>query len=146
MTCVRYSKPATISSILEEVSDILQGSGYRKTDRNIQHTTFPRFDIAESDTMYVIVGDVAGVEEQQLSVSVEKDKLQITGTKKASQFEEQFKVLVQERTYGEFKREFKLPEDADAQKVDAHLSKGVLRIEIAKKEAAVAKKIAINVV
>ncbi|HYF03920.1 MAG TPA: Hsp20/alpha crystallin family protein [Patescibacteria group bacterium] len=50
-----------------------------------------------------------------------------------------------ERSYGSFTRTFTLPENADAEKIDAKFENGVLEITVPKKEPAKPKQIDVNI-
>ena len=67
-----------------------------------------RVDICESNGDYLFKADVPGLSSDDLTVSLQ-------------------------RTYGRFIRSFSLPEDADAQSIQAHCENGLLTITIAKK-------------
>jgi HSP20 family protein len=49
-----------------------------------------------------------------------------------------------ERRYGAFSRSLRLPQTADAEKVDARFDKGVLTIEVPKREEAKPRRIEIK--
>jgi HSP20 family protein len=51
---------------------------------------------------------------------------------------------VYERQFGSVTRRFGLPENADAEKIEAKLSNGVLMLTVAKKTAAQPRKISLN--
>jgi HSP20 family protein len=51
---------------------------------------------------------------------------------------------VVERSYGSFYRSLQLPSGVDAEKIQASISKGVLKVVISKPEPAQAKKIEIK--
>ena len=50
-----------------------------------------------------------------------------------------------ERAYGSFGRTFSLPDNADAEKVNAEFNEGVLKLHIAKSEAARPKQIEVKI-
>jgi HSP20 family protein len=50
-----------------------------------------------------------------------------------------------ERAYGSFGRSFSLPDNADAEKVNAEFNDGVLKLHIAKREAARTKQIEVKI-
>ena len=96
----------------------------------------PRLDIIEADNGYVFKVDVPGMEKQDLTVSIEGNMLTIAGERKLEREDSKPKFFRVERFYGRFSRCFSLPEDADADSVRAHCEKGVLTVDVARKDGA----------
>ena len=71
--------------------------------------------------------------------------MNITGERKFEKEEKGTKYHRIERAYGYFARSFSLPEDADAEKVNAEFKDGILTIHIAKSEKARPKQIEVKV-
>lgn len=94
----------------------------------------PRLDIIEADNGYVFKVDVPGMEKQDLTVSIEGNMLTIAGERKLEREDSKPKFFRVERFYGRFSRCFSLPEDADADSVHAHCEKGVLTVDVARKD------------
>jgi HSP20 family protein len=93
----------------------------------------PRVDICESNGDYLFKADVPGLSSDDLTVSLRGDMLTIEGERKQDNEESKPQFHRLERTYGSFIRSFSLPEDADAQSIQAHCENGLLTITIAKK-------------
>jgi HSP20 family protein len=93
----------------------------------------PRVDICESNGDYLFKADVPGLSSDDLTVSLRSDILTIEGERKQDIEESQPQFHRLERTYGRFIRSFSLPDDADAQSIQAHCENGLLTITIAKK-------------
>ena len=104
----------------------------------------PKFDFLESADGYTLLGDLPGVTEEQLEVTVHDGILVIKGSYPKEEQPEDTSYLVRERRFGDFERQLKLPKHADPAKVEAKLANGVLNIQIAKKEEIKARKIAIG--
>jgi HSP20 family protein len=105
----------------------------------------PPVDIYEDAQKVVLKLEVPGVEEKDLDVRVENHTLTVKGERKfeAEEKEQNFHRI--ERRYGSFYRAFTLPETVDTENVKANYNAGVLKLELAKKAEAQAKKIEINV-
>jgi len=101
----------------------------------------PRFDFVESDSNYTLTADLPGISEENLDITLHEGVLAIHGTRELETLEEGSSVLVREREFGEFTRSIKLPENANADTVQASLDAGVLRVTIDKKEEVKARKI-----
>ena len=89
-------------------------------------------DVAETDKDYRITAELPGLDEKDIEVTLSAGVLGIKGEKK-EEFEETKKDYYRsERSYGSFQRSFRLPDDADAEKIEASLKKGVLTVVIPK--------------
>ena len=104
----------------------------------------PAGDIKEEDKAYVIHADVPGVKPDDIDVSMEHGMLTIKGERKEDKEEEKQGYKRVERVRGSFYRRFSLPDNADAEKIDASSENGVLKLVIPKKTAEQAKKIKIK--
>ncbi|MGE4313442.1 MAG: Hsp20/alpha crystallin family protein [Pseudobdellovibrionaceae bacterium] len=94
-----------------------------------------RMDIAETESAYEIHVEVPGYAEDDIHLSLEGDALTLEGTIETSSEDkpDDGKTWHRiERQQGAFKRVLKLPEDADASKIDATLKNGILFVTIEK--------------
>lgn len=105
----------------------------------------PAVDITEDDKEYLVKAELPEVKKEEVKVTVENGILSISGERKFEKEEKGKKYHRIERSYGSFVRSFGLPENADADKVDAKFSDGVLKVHIAKSEAAKPKQIEVKV-
>lgn len=94
----------------------------------------PAFDIAETDKAYTITGEIPGIEAKDLNVTYANGMLHITGEKRREQEEKDERFYQIEREYGSFHRDFCLPEDVMADKVEAMYRDGVLKINLPRTE------------
>jgi HSP20 family protein len=101
----------------------------------------PHFNVVERDDGYFITADVPGVREEDIDVTVQDSYLVISGSRNAEERKEGENFYVYERRYGNFSRAFALPENADAQSVEAHMKDGVLEVKVGKRESARPRKI-----
>jgi HSP20 family protein len=105
----------------------------------------PLVDIVEEDKEYLVKAELPEVHKEDLSVTVEKGMLTISGERKFEKEEQKRKYHRVERSYGSFIRSFALPEDADGSKIDAEFKDGILCVHIAKSETAKPKAIDVKV-
>ena len=105
----------------------------------------PLVDISEDDGEYLIKVDLPEVRKEEIEVTVENGVLILSGMRKFEEEEKSRKHHRIERAYGTFGRTFSLPDNADAEKVDAEFRDGVLRVHIGKSEAARPKQIEVKV-
>ena len=106
----------------------------------------PAVDITEDDKEYLIKADLPEIQKEDVKVTVENGILTITGERKFEKEVKAKKYHRVERSYGSFVRSFGLPDDADAEKVEAKFTDGVLRVHVAKSEDAKPKQIEVKVV
>ncbi|MBK9139467.1 MAG: Hsp20/alpha crystallin family protein [Verrucomicrobia bacterium] len=105
----------------------------------------PLVDITEDDNGYLISAELPEVKKQDVKVTVENGVLTISGERQFEKEEKGRKYHRVERSYGSFLRSFTLPDDADANKVSATFKDGVLKVQVAKSEAARPKQIEVKV-
>ena len=84
-----------------------------------------------------IEGELPGVEEKDISVTLANGVLTIKGEKKQENEEKNESYYLTERSYGAFERSLRLPDTVDEAKVEAKFDKGVLKVTAAKKPEAV---------
>ena len=105
----------------------------------------PVVDISEDDKEYLITAELPEVKKEDVRVTVENGVLTITGERKFEKEEKGKRWHRVERSYGSFARSFALPENGDAAKVNAEFKDGLLKVRVAKSEAARPKQIEVKV-
>ena len=105
----------------------------------------PVADISEDDSTYRIVAEVPGVAREDISVTVDNGILSLCGERKDESGEQQGRVHRTERFYGSFKRNFRVPEDADGDAVKAGFKNGLLSVALPKVEQPKPKQIEVEV-
>ncbi len=105
----------------------------------------PLVDIIEDNNEYVIRAELPGLTKNDVKVTMEQGVLTVTGERKIEKEEKGRRYHRVERAYGNFARSFTLPDDADANKIDACFKDGVLEIHVAKGEHAKPKQIEVKV-
>jgi len=103
-------------------------------------TSAPAVEIKQNEKGYTIMVELPGSTRDEIKIWQEKGLLTITGEKKAQAGERVFS----ERVFGKFSRVFRLPEDADFEKIEANYCDGVISVEIPKLEKAKPKSIDIK--
>lgn len=106
----------------------------------------PAVNISEDDKAYHLQMATPGMDKNDLKIKLENGLLQISGEKKQEQNESKGKYTRREFHYGSFSRSFRLPEDVQAEQLEAVFENGLLKLDIPKKAAgssATAKEIKI---
>jgi HSP20 family protein len=104
----------------------------------------PVVDNTESDAEYLIKAEVPGVKKGDLTLEVREGVLTLRGEKKEEREEGKDKARRLERTFGAFSRSFSLPADANADRIEASFSDGVLKVSIPKRPEAKSTQVAIK--
>jgi HSP20 family protein len=104
----------------------------------------PAMDVSDDDRQYTITVELPGSRKEDVQVDLTEGMLTIRGEKKSERKEKGEQRRYAERSYGSFSRSFRLPADADAERLDASFKDGVLTIAIPKSEEAKPRTIAIR--
>jgi HSP20 family protein len=102
----------------------------------------PPVDIEEQDDAYVLEVELPGVRRENIDIELVGNELGITGELK----EKERTGVVRRRTRrtGHFDYRVTLPEQVDAEQIDASLDEGVLTVRVPKSERAQRRKVAIK--
>ena len=91
----------------------------------------PSMDVEETDTSYVLMLDLPGVDGDELHIDLDEGVLHIHGTRHEKKVGEDDSRRRVERTFGEFSRKFRLPEDVNAEEIVADYDNGVADVDAA---------------
>jgi HSP20 family protein len=105
----------------------------------------PPVDVYEDEHNITLKIEVPGIDEKDITVSIENNHLTVHGERRFEKDEKEENFQRIERMYGSFTRSFTLPNTVDSEQVGAHYERGVLRIRLAKKAEAKPKLIKVNV-
>jgi HSP20 family protein len=104
----------------------------------------PAMDVVERADSFVVTLDVPGVSHDAIDLTFDQGALTIRGTRPGSEYGDQDKVYVAERTLGDFERVVRLPDTVDSDRIHASFDRGVVTILVPKAQAARARKIEIS--
>jgi HSP20 family protein len=102
----------------------------------------PAVDIEEQEDVYVVEAEIPGVDRNDVNIEVVGNELLITGEIK----ERERKGVVRRRTRrtGRFEFRVTLPEQVDAEKIEAKLNDGVLTVRVPKSARAQRRRIEVK--
>lgn len=128
-----------LSTLRTEVEQVFErvAQGFRHL-RGMMHQ--PSTDAAESDKHYRISVELPGMDENDIELSLSGDILVLAGEKRAEREEKDAHYYLMERSYGAFRRAFRLPADAQTDKIEARFTKGVLTISMPREAGVAAGK------
>jgi len=95
----------------------------------------PVVDVAENEGGYLLLAEVPGVREEDVSVKIDGRTLTISGERKPDT-SDSVRYVMMERAQGSFSRSFLLSDSVDPEKAEARVRNGVLEVHLAKSAAA----------
>ena len=131
----RRSQPAR-AGLYDELDRVLdafwQGLGAQGASRAAAFA--PRMDVYETETEYRVDAELPGLEDKDISVTLENGVLAIAGERKDEREnrDEKRGFSHRESVRGSFQRALRLPEDADEKGVTASYKNGVLTVAVPK--------------
>ncbi|HPU80038.1 Hsp20/alpha crystallin family protein [Accumulibacter sp.] len=112
--------------------------------RGIARGGFPAMNVGGTPQSVDIFAFAPGIDPATLDVQIEKGVLTVAGERKRELPGEEATVHIDERFDGRFRRVVTLPDDVDANAVEAKYRDGVLRISIGRKQSAQPRRITIQ--
>lgn len=126
-----------VNRIFDNFSNSFQSSWHLPSAWTGDQKISPLMDIVENDRSFKVEAELPGMDQDDVEVTVNDSYLTIKGEKRDSKEEKDDNYIRRERYYGSYLRTIALPETANTEKVKATFKKGVLWVEIPKKEEAV---------
>lgn len=112
-------------------------------DWGIRNSKIPSVDISEDEKAYYIDAELAGYDEKDVKVDLDKHVLHISSEKGAEE-QKNRKLLLRERNYVKFDRAFSLPDNVNEKEINASFAHGVLTITLPKKPVEQPQRISIS--
>jgi HSP20 family protein len=136
MTLVKTKpKGITIPSVFSDFFDTDRFFSPRWFEREFAET-LPAVNIKENGKQFSIELAVPGFGKDDFKINVEGDVITISAEKKEEKKDESERFTRHEYSYNSFSRTFTLPQNANAEKVDARYDNGILKLVLPKKEEA----------
>ena len=105
----------------------------------------PVIDVKENEKDFIIHAELPGLSKDDFKLTVEDNSLTLEGEKKVEKEEKSDNSYRTERSYGAFKRVFRLTDSVDSKKIAADYTNGILSITVPKTEKAKPKQIEVKV-
>ncbi|NKX43945.1 Hsp20/alpha crystallin family protein [Roseicyclus persicicus] len=116
------------SGFLPSLADPFRSLGARVAD-----WFAPASEASADDGGYRISMEVPGVADSDIDVTLHEGVVTVTGRKQSTRTEKGETWFFSEREFGSFSRSFRLPPDADGDRIGAALKDGVLVLSIPKR-------------
>jgi HSP20 family protein len=119
---------------------------FRQVGQQVAHLIAPSSEATGEDKQYTVNVELPGVKQADIDISLRDDMLVITGEKRDERKEEGENYFFSERSYGSFRRAFRIPQDVDQEAIGADFEDGVLTVSLPRsdKSAAQERKIEIG--
>ena len=102
-------------------------------------------DVHEDKTNYIVTTSLPGINADQIQINLHDDVLTIEAEIPAKKIEnEDTRALMQERVYGKYSRQIRLPQAVNAEKVEAQYEDGVLTLTLPKADHVLPRSIPVK--
>ena len=131
-----------------ELDDVFGTSGVPSSIRAVAPGTFPAVNIGTTPHSVEVYAFAPGLDPQKIDVTLDRKVLTLSGERapevREEGSEQPLSFYSKERIHGRFKRAVSLPDDIDPAQVTASYRNGVLRVSVARREAAQPQRIAVQ--
>src|SRR5437899_11060859 len=142
----RWDPFPEFSTLQDRMNRLFRESHGPEGEESLTTSTFaPPVDVYEDDHNITLKIEVPGIDEKDIDVRIENNTLVVHGERKFEKEEKEENFRRVERQYGSFTRSFTLPNNVDAERVQAHYEQGILKVQLAKKAEAKPKQVKVNV-
>ena len=137
MTLIRWEPRRDIENAqrrLRKMFDDFDGNFFQNGLSFEMGSYAPRVDISEDKNNIYISAELPGLTQEDVKVTITEGVLTIRGEKKREEKHSDRNFYRIERSFGEFVRQFTLPENLRDEDVNAEFADGVLEVTIPKRE------------
>jgi len=126
--------------------DVEQALDFGPSIRGLGRGGFPALNVGSTPRSVEVYAFVPGLEPASIDVQLESGVLTIAGERvdDLSTQAQQATIQINERFAGRFKRVISLPDDADADAVNAEYRDGVLHVSVARRQPPPARQISVH--
>ena len=147
MTLVKWTPKRNMLNIFDDVEQMMHHAFDHSLENGSSRLSYsPLMNVSETESDYLIMMDIPGVEKKDVEINLSDGILTISGERKTSEKSDENNRIWHETTHGAFNRSFELTSDIVEEKIKAKFKDGVLNIIIPKAEEVkpVVKQIAVS--
>ena len=135
MTLVKWIPKRNMFNIFDEVEEMMPQPFDHSLENGSSRPCYsPLMNVSETESDYLIMMDLPGVEKKDVEVNLSDGFLSVSGERKTSEKGDENSRIWHETTLGAFSRSFELTSDIVEEKIKAKFNNGVLNITIPKAE------------
>lgn len=141
----RFDPFNEMMSLREAMNSLLEDSFVNPSYSRGQAPITMAMDVAETKDGFVVEASLPGIKPEDLDINLQDNVLTISGeVRREETTGDKPNYHRVERRFGRFSRSISLPTQVDAEKIQASLNQGVLRLDLPKAEAVKPRKITVN--
>lgn len=127
----RRNAPSNFTTFQQEMNRIFEDF-FAPGARFSEYPVVPVIDIKEDESMLTVTAELPGVAKEDVQIMIHDNVLTLKGEKRSEKREDKDSWHSVERSYGSFARRVLLPCDADGDRAEASMDKGVLTLKLPK--------------
>ena len=131
----RTNKEGFFPSLMSDLFDADKFFSNRWFENEFRQT-LPAVNVIENEKEFLIEFAAPGYKKSDFGIGITGNVLSVSAKKEENANEENDRFTRREFFYRSFSRSFTLPQSVNSEKVEARYSDGILKLAIAKKEAA----------
>ena len=109
-----------------------------------EQAVFPAANLHTTDDEVIVEMSIPGLNPDDINISVTGDTVTVSGEAKRERRDQKEHTYVEEMWQGRFQRSFALPFPVDANRTNATMDNGILKLTLPKSEAAKPRKIQVT--
>lgn len=140
MSLIKYNPRTFRSFTTNNLFDDLFNDRFFNSDVTAGKSFTPQVDISETEKAFELSFAIPGIKKDEIKIDLNEGQLVVSGERKFEEKKEEKNFHSVETRYGSFSRSFQLPDNINADKVEAKYEDGLLNIVIPKDEKKIQKK------
>lgn len=140
MSLIKYNPRTLRTFTTNNLFDDLFNDRFFNNDVTVGKSFTPQVDISETERAFELSFAIPGIKKNEIKIDLNEGQLVVSGERKFEEKKEEKNFHSVETKYGSFSRSFHLPDNINADKVEAKYEDGLLNITIPKDEKKIQKK------
>ena len=140
MSLIKYNPRTLRTFTTNNLFDDLFNDRFFNNDVTVGKSFTPQVDISETEKAFELSFAIPGIKKNEIKIDLNEGQLVVSGERKFEEKKEEKNFHSVETRYGSFSRSFHLPDNINADKVEAKYEDGLLNIVIPKDEKKIQKK------